>query len=125
MIARDVAFPELLLDCCALEMWSIDIATAVLELGPLARAAHGIDAKERCGVATLLGSYEPKASIRITQLFADAMRSGGALCYAARVNPVHASALMVFCTARVTLSSTGRRGRIDGLFLIPKVSASL
>lgn len=79
MIARSAEFPELLLDCCAVEKWSVDIATAVFKLGPLACAAHGIDAEKRYGISTLLDCYEPVASIRIAQLFGDAARSGGAL----------------------------------------------
>lgn len=103
------------------EPWSLELATGIFELGPVARTCHSIAEGERCGLLTLMRCYPAADQPRVMELFEAASTSPATFCFATTSLHPEQGEQPVTCIGETAGLGSNGDGFISGIFLFPRV----
>ncbi len=107
------------------ERWSLELATGIFDLGPVARARHSLAEDERCGLLTLLRRYPIQDQPRVMELFEAASTSPAAFCFSTMSLHPDQGEQPITCVGETARFGKDGDGLISGIFVFPRVTASL
>ena len=116
---------ELLAHYLLTEKWSLELATGIFDLGPIARARHSIAEDERCGLLTLLRRYPAPDQPRVMELFEAASTEPAAFCFSTMSLHPDQGEQPITCVGETARFGSDGDGLISGIFVFPRVTVSV